>query len=169
MFNKSFFLGILTTLLTVAILATGALVAVRAFQTPVGFEQRGSARHFERDGLDNPGAPGQGDQRGDGNFYNEGRHGRHDSAASLGGLAGVLGSLFLIGLIVAVVVGGAGLFKRFRGRPAPPPAPLMPAGEPEGETPAADDTPEASLAEAPAVFPEDSVEPTEPPVEPPAG
>lgn len=129
MINKNIFLGVLTTLLVVAILVTGGLVAVSAFRTadeagvmaggrPGGFAPRGGDRQFQPDGPHHQAAPG-----------------RPITAAPLRGIAGVLGSLFLIGLIIAVVAGGSGLFARFRGRATPPPAPVTPADAAE-ETPA---------------------------------
>lgn len=176
MFNKNFIPGVLTTLFVVVILATAGLVVVAAFKTPDGvwgisrgrpggLEQQGGDRQFEFDGPSHQGAPGQGDRR----FS---QRGGDITAAPLHGIGGVLGSLVLIGLIVAVVAGGSRLFKRFRSRPASPPAPVRPAdaeGKPLVETRAAHETPEELVAERPAVLPEELVEPGEPPEQPPAG
>lgn len=137
MINKNIFLGILTTLLVVAILVTGGLIVIHAFGTaddtgviaggrPAGFEQRSGDGQFQ---------PGQDTQRfghrGGGDFNNEDRP---ITAAPLRGIGGVLGSLFLMGLIVAVVAGGPRLFKRFQVRPAPPVTPVDTAGESPAET-----------------------------------
>lgn len=138
MINKNFFLGVLTTLLVVAIPVTGGLVVIHAFRTaddtglmaggrPGGFEQRGGDRQFQ---------PGQDTQH----FGHRGRNFKNEdrpiTAAPLRGIGGVLGSLFLMGLIVAVVAGGSGLFKRFQARPTPPVTLVDTAGESPAETPA---------------------------------
>lgn len=144
MINKNFFLGVLTTLLVVVILATGGLVAVSAFRTAhdAGFMAGGRPGGFEQWGGDGQFQPGQDNQhfghRSDGNFNNEDRP---ITAMPLRGIGGVLGSLFLIGLIVAVVAGGSRLFKRFQGRATPPVKPAASPKEYPVETPATDETP----------------------------
>ena len=157
MFNKSFFLGVLTTLLVVIILAMGGLFALH-FVGPSAnarFTDGGRSGRFEQH-FDRQGQPGDfGDQGqfgqkpdrfgdGEGHEFLDRRGGREGriSFSLLRGIGGVLGSLLLIGVIIAAVIGGQKLFKRFSGRSTPPPAapfsaPVAPEEPPDTPSPEA--------------------------------
>lgn len=144
MFNKNFFLGMLTTLVVVVILAVGGLVAFGAARPgAAGFMEGSPGGRFEQ--QFNPG----GDQFGgrpDGGFRGErGEHG-HGEFSPLRGLGGILGSLLIIGLVVGAVVGGQWAYRRLRGQPAPPVV-NPPAGKPSPFVADATGPDDADLAE----------------------
>jgi hypothetical protein len=138
MLNRNFFLGVLTTLLIGCILIFGGLFVLRPFLlgTNARFMALGRLeQHFERqahpDDFGGRGAFGRGDnrldRRGGNNFFgNEGRRG-WIGFFLLRGFGRILGSLLIIGLIVAAVIGGQKLFKRFSNRPTPAPSSVEPA------------------------------------------
>jgi hypothetical protein len=165
MFNKNFFLGVLTTLLVVGILAAGGLFVLRAFGPGAGaefgrpegrFEQRFD-RELQPDGFGDQGH-NRFEGRGGGEFSGRGREHSHASFSPLRGIGGILGSLVLIGLIIAAVVGGQKLFKRYWRRPTPPAAISASVAPVDG--------PDESTAETPTAPSEPVDEPLASPSEP---
>lgn len=183
MFNRSFFLGALTTLVVVFVLAVCGLVAVQVFRPTIGagfiaggrpgvFERRGGDQQLQPQTPGNQRTPERGDNRFDHrdgrdfNYY-QGRPSRPRVVFFLRGIAGVLGCLVLSGLIVAAIVGGVLLFRRTQSRPTPAAAPE----EPPARTPVTDEASAEPPVESAADLPEEPAEPnesSEPPVEPPA-
>jgi uncharacterized membrane protein len=117
MFNKNFFLGMLTMLLVIVVLAIGGVTLRRAINPDSAALAGG---RFDRSQIEfdddfSGGAPAefQGEAR-------EGGHG-HASFSPLRGIGGLIGGLFKVGVIVGLVLGGQWLVKRFTRRPTPPP------------------------------------------------
>lgn len=162
MFNKSFFLGILTTLVAVCIIGAGVVTAGSAFfgrSVGVGGRSGQFERHFDR-----------GEGLPPGNFAPDGgrfpqRDGPHGGTkfSLWRGLGGIVGSIVILAGIVLAVVAGQAIYRRLSKRGSPPVAPATefkePPLEPDVSGPV---TPGESPVEE-ATSPEPENAPAEPP------
>jgi hypothetical protein len=135
MFNKSFFLGILTAILALGILAAGLTVAAQGFSGagPGGRGDRPGGFETDRSGMEF----GDLDRENGGSFEREG-HGGHMSFSPLRGLGGIAGNLLVVAVIIGAVVLGQQLYSRY-GKKRAGPADTA-AASPEPDSP-----PEASV------------------------
>ena len=122
MFNKNFFLGMLTMLLVIVVLAIGGLTVRRALNPDSAALAAGgrfdrSQIEFDDDFPDGAPTEFQGEAR-------EGGHG-HASFSPLRGIGGLIGGLFKVGVIVGLVLGGQWLVKRFTRRSTSTPPPVV--------------------------------------------